>query len=81
MEAQKLREEAAREHSKAEEKVAQLEIQQQNLQELIVALTYVTCECCDMGGWFVWMFFFHSIFTMHQGASMTTAVCAVEFYF
>ena len=45
MEAQKLREEAAREHSKAEEKVALLEIQQQNLQELIGALKYVTCVC------------------------------------
>lgn len=41
MEAQRLREEAAVEHSKAEEKIAQLEVQQLNLQELIASLSYV----------------------------------------
>ena len=45
VEAQRLREETAREHSKAEEKVAHLEVQQLNLQELIAALSYVTREC------------------------------------
>ena len=41
MEAQRLREEAAVEHSKAEEKITQLEVQQLNLQELIASLSYV----------------------------------------
>ena len=36
MEAQRLREEAAVEHSKAEEKITQLEVQQLNLQEFLV---------------------------------------------